>query len=113
MGTQMTVFSHEHYDELVQETFKKIVDLGVRKGGEYAGDNDRLANFRRNGERLGLPMEVVWAVYVNKHYDAVMQYIHDLTTGKTRDRMESIDGRVDDIIVYMLLFKAMLVENGK
>lgn len=108
----MKYFSHADYDRLVEETFDKIRELGVKKGGEYAGDEDRLANFRRNGLRLGLPMEVVWAVYVNKHYDAVMQFIHDLTTGKERDRMEPLEGRVDDIIVYMLLFKAMLKESS-
>jgi hypothetical protein len=102
---------HRVYDELVKDTFDKIVELGVKKGGEYAGDDDRLANFRRNGEKLGLPMEVIWAVYCNKHIDAVMQYIHDLVSGKERERMEPIEGRVDDIIVYMLLFKAILLER--
>jgi hypothetical protein len=104
-------YSHERYAQLLDDTFESIVQLSALKGGEYSGDSDRLENFRRNGEKLGLPMEVVWAVYVNKHYDAVMQYINDLVAGKTRERMESLAGRVDDIIVYMLLFKAMLEES--
>lgn len=106
-------YSHKRYAVLVRDTVNKVVELSDLKGGEYAGDDDRLANFRRNGERLGLPMEVVWAVYVNKHIDAVIQFIHDLSTGKERKRMEPLEGRVDDIIVYMLLFKAMLQERNR
>jgi hypothetical protein len=104
-------YSHERYTKLLDDTFRKIVELSALKGGEYSGDDDRLLNFRRNGALLGLPMETVWAVYVNKHIDAVMQYVQDLSTGKERKRMETLDGRVDDIIVYMLLFKAMLEES--
>ncbi len=106
-------FSHAEYDSLVSSTIDQVKKLGSLKGGEYAGDVDRLANFRRNGERLDLPMEVVWAVYAAKHWDAIMQYVQDLHTGKIRKRMESLTSRVDDLIVYALLFKAMLVERER
>jgi len=83
------------------------------KGGEYAGDHDRLDNFRRNGANLGLPMEVIWGVYAAKHWDAIGTYIRDLTTGKTRERMEPISGRVDDLLVYLILFKCMIIERDR
>lgn len=104
------VFSHPRYDKLVEETFHKITELGVKKGGEYAGDEDRLANFRRNGSAIGVPMEVVWRIYAGKHWDAISQYVSDCVSGKKRERMEPLSGRVDDLIVYLLLFKAMLAE---
>lgn len=104
-------FSHQKYQELVDETVANIHTLSQLKGGEYAGDVDRLANFRRNGDNLGLPMEVIWAVYAAKHWDAVIQYISDLSAGKKRDRLEPLSSRLDDIIVYCILFKAMLVER--
>lgn len=107
------IFSISRYDQIVKETVDKIVELGVKKGGEYAGDVDRLANFRRNGDAAGVPMELIWRIYVSKHWDAIMQYERDLRTGKTRPRMEGLDGRVDDIIVYLLLFKAMLLERAE
>lgn len=107
------IFPISRYDQMVKETVDKIVELGVKKGGEYAGDVDRLANFRRNGDAAGVPMELIWRIYVSKHWDAIMQYEQDLRTGKTRPRMEGLDGRVDDIIVYMLLFKAMLLERAE
>lgn len=109
----MPVYDIERYNRLVEDTFAEIIKLGKLKGGEYAGDFDRLANFRRNGEKLGLPMEVVWAVYVNKHLDAIIQYVQDRLHNKDRKRLESLAGRVDDAIVYLLLFKAMLDETNE
>jgi hypothetical protein len=106
------IYDHSRYDELVKQTVEMIVKLGKEKGGEYAGDSDRLANFRRNGAALELPMETIWRVYAGKHWDAVTQYIVDIQQGKTRPRMESIGGRIDDLIVYLILFKAMVDERG-
>jgi len=103
-------FTHEQYDVLVSDTVENILKLGKLKGAEYAGDFDRLENFRRNGAQLGLPMEVIWAVYYNKHHDALMTYVRDIQHGKSRERLETIPSRIDDMIVYLLLFKAMYVE---
>ena len=106
------MFSHKAYDTVIQDTVKQIIELGTLKGGEYSGDVDRLANFRRNGINMGLPMETIWGVYAAKHWDAIMQYVSDLNTGKTRVRLEPIDGRVDDLLVYLILFKCMLIERA-
>jgi hypothetical protein len=106
------MYTHERYAQLIDDTIADITKLSALKGGEYAGDQDRLANFRRNALALGMPMESVWAVYAAKHWDAVMQYVMDLNTGKTRERMEPIEGRVNDLIVYLILFKAILEERN-
>lgn len=104
-------YSHERYNQLIAETVEKIKQLSILKGGEYAGDHDRLANFRRGGERIAIPMETTWWVYANKHWDAITQFVQDLNWGKKRERMESLAGRADDLIVYLILFKAMLEER--
>jgi hypothetical protein len=106
------VYSHARYEVLLDKAIEEIRKLSQMKGGEYAGDVDRLANFRRNAAALGLQMEQVWAVYAAKHWDALMQYVQDLGTGKTRPRLETIEGRVDDLLVYLLLFKAMFEERA-
>jgi hypothetical protein len=97
---------------LVDETIAKVRELSQKKGGEYAGDGDRLANFRRNARNLTLTKEQVWGVYAGKHWDAILQYVRDRATGMERERLESISGRADDLITYLLLFKAMVEENG-
>ena len=106
------VFPHSTYNQIIESTVLEIRKLGDLKGGEYAGDRDRLANFRRNGAALDLNMETIWAVYAAKHWDALMQFIQDTEKGKDRVRLEPIGGRVDDLIVYLILLKCMLVERG-
>lgn len=107
----MSHFPIKEYDRIVNETFAKVIELGIKKGGEYAGDVDRLANFRKGGEDLDLPMATIWQVYAKKHWDAITQWIKDDRKGTARERMEPIEGRVDDMITYLLLFKAILADR--
>ena len=96
----------------LDETVKTIRQLIIEKGGEYAADTDVLANFRHEGEKLGLPMEVIWHVYIGKHLSAIDRYVRDIKDGKTdRPRMETLESRADDIITYMIHFKQMLKER--
>lgn len=93
-----------------------MVDMKIlreKKGAEYAGTHvdDCLANFKRNAIDCGLSMEQIWRVYAGKHWDAVNQYIRDTSVGTVRDNMEPIDGRIDDLLVYLMLLKAMVIER--
>jgi hypothetical protein len=106
-------FSHPEWEKLLANTIEDIRALATVKGGEYAGDSDRLANFREGARKLGLNMETIWAVYADKHWTSIFQYIQDLQIGKQRPRAEPMAGRADDMIVYLILFKAMLKERGQ
>lgn len=99
--------------QILAETNQSIADLNITKGAEYAAsDTDQLANFRRYVAPFGLPMEVAWAMLANKHWDALETYIRDLIEKKEKIRSEPLEGRVDDLIVYLILFKAMLAERA-
>lgn len=108
----MSAFSNEKYAQIFDDTFIKCKQLGDLKGGEYAAEIDRLDNFRRGGVDLELPMEAVWYVYTKKHWDAITTYVRDTIKGRSRQRLETLDGRVDDIITYLILFKCMLEEHA-
>ena len=95
-------YSPDQLEKLIDQTLKKVQLLISLKGGEYSGDEDRLANFRRNASNLGLTMEDVWAIYAAKHWDAINQYVKDVRTKTTRVRLESISDRVDDLIVHLI-----------
>ena len=109
-GSEAVGFSHKRWEELVQDTVKQIQYLGKVKGGEYAGDTDRLENFRRNALAAGVSMPVVWRIYAGKHWDAITQWVKDIQEGKQRERAESMLGRFDDLIVYAILGKAIYLE---
>lgn len=107
-------FPPERYNQIVDEVFAQVTKLGKLKGDEYAAGADRLANFRKGAANLDLPMEVIWQVYTQKHWDAVSQYVQDVKNNVKRERMESPSGRVLDIIVYLLLMLCMMEErDGK
>lgn len=107
------MFTHEEYASILAKTTAEIEKLGRLKGNEYSGDQDRLLNFRRNGESQQLPMETIWSIYASKHWDAIQQYVLDQRNGKARERLESLEGRCDDLIVYLILFKCMLIERNR
>jgi len=107
-------YPHIQFAELLKKTIEQIHELSKNKGEEYAGHgNDRLANFRQIANDLNLNMEDVWACYTTKHWRAVMTYINDLKNGTRPFRLEPISGRLDDLIVYCILFKAMIEEREK
>ena len=108
-----TTFSADEYTKILEATFGEMCKLGKLKGGEYAAESDRLDNFRRNALDCGVLMETCWRVYAGKHWDAISTYVRDLQTGKHRERLENITGRVDDLLVYLVLFKCMIVERER
>lgn len=113
MTNTTPIFSNSQWKTLIDTTFAEITKLAELKGGEYSGDVDRLNNFRKQVAKLEIPMETVWAIYAGKHWDALLQYILDLQKNKSRPRLEPISGRIDDLLVYLLLFKCMVQERER
>ena len=99
------------FNLLIEKTFEDIIHLSTSKGEEYSGNEDALANFKRNAERMGLDPLQVWFVYTAKHFDSVSTYIKDIANKKVRNYSEPISGRADDLIVYFLIFKALVQER--
>jgi hypothetical protein len=65
-----------------------------------------LANFKRGAVDAGVTPEQVWVVFFNKHLDAIKYYCRH---GKVLS--ESLDERIDDAILYLLLLKALYHEH--
>lgn len=100
------------FEQLVDQTIENIRHLLVVKGGEYAGSEDRLANFKRGAALVGVtPMQCLM-IYMSKHYDAVSTFVRDEAAGKSRPRSEPIEGRIDDLINYCLLLKGLVREQS-
>ena len=63
------------FDEHVDAMVKRTADLLIRKGAEYAGDGDRLANFKRNADKNGQTVLESWQTYWGKHVDSINSYM--------------------------------------
>ena len=98
--------------KLIESTFTEIRQLTATKGEEYSNtakvDADQLANFKRQAADLGMTQEQILSVYLNKHLDGIKSYVR---TGVQHS--EPIVGRIDDAILYLLLFKAMVVDKAE
>ncbi len=102
------------------EQFKKITEKFIEdtllimtgKGEEYAGTEDRFANFRRGAQNLGISKEAVLLTYAAKHWDSICQWVRT-GCGKDRPSGEPIRGRIADLVNYLLLLNAMASENEK
>lgn len=63
------------FDKLVADTMATTGELLIKKGAEYAGDADRLANFKRNAAKNGQTILETWQTYWGKHVDSVNSYM--------------------------------------
>lgn len=104
---------NDTFTKLFDDTVSRCRELLVVKGGEYAGSEDRLANFKRGAALTGCsPLQCLF-IYMSKHYDALATYVRDEATGEARVRSEPISGRVDDLINYGFLLQALLAEANE
>ena len=86
----------------IEETF----ELSDTKRIEYTEGHHNenvLWNFENIGKRLAISPMKVLSVYLQKHTSSVFNYIKD---GK--EYSESIEGRISDIINYLILLLCMI-----
>lgn len=103
---------HSTFRKLLTQVHEKMVSLTESKGEEYKGVQDnQFGNFERTAQDTGLSREQVWLVFFNKHFDALRTYVRDMATGVERKRSESIVGRIDDAILYLILLRGMVIQN--
>lgn len=107
----------DELNKLVFDAANRRAQIRESKGKEYTqGNLDVLANFRRVGleiqplMREGASIEqaalVGWAVFFSKHYDALRSYIKYGTESSS----EGIEGRIDDMQVYLDLCRGLVAE---
>lgn len=91
------------------EMLAKCRDILGLKGPDYTVGHteDRLHNFRACSNFLGCSMEQVLAVFAYKHMAAIFAFIR----AGGQSESEPIEGRIADVINYMLLFYAILKEK--
>lgn len=98
----------ERLNTLIRQAEERKLKLRQQKGEEYTrGDEDPLKNFKRVAEGCGLTPMQAWFVYASKHFDAIANYVK---TGQQKSD-EPIAGRIDDLQVYLDLFRGLVDEN--
>ncbi len=98
-------------DRVFAYRFAECITMLKAKNADYSqGEQkgDRIAAFRRIARDVNITMKQAWAVFCQKHWGAVMKFVKDGTT-----ESEPIDGRINDIINYMVLLGAIIADEEK
>lgn len=97
-----------NFDNVANLQLARCVDLLTSKRGEYAPDYDVLQNFKDAAAMNGISSpEALWG-YVTKQIVSVKNMVHQDTTNFS---MAQWDEKLTDIINYMVLLKAIVIEN--
>ena len=104
----MTPKSRDELFDLLQDEERKLLSA---KGGDYAGKEDALRNFKLSAERLGLTKYQVWSAYFLKHIDAILNAIK-LHPDAPKRESESVLGSVHDARNYLGLLACLLYEDA-
>lgn len=94
------------YLDMMDDDYDIIREINKTKGHDYAGDDDALRNFKEAARDLGVSPALIWAVYANKHWSAIMTYCRE---GKVES--EGIEGRCHDAILYTFLLLGLIREG--
>lgn len=95
----------------VELVMAKVVNEinSLREAGqkEYVHDEDRpFRNFEDNGAKVGIPREKAWWLMASKHIDGIVAWING-----HRSQRENVRGRINDLIVFLILLRAMVEED--
>lgn len=94
----------------IEDTLTQCRSVLAGKGAEYAGSEDRLANFKRGANLTGAtPLQVAF-IYASKHYDSIASFVAKTARKEPVTLSEPIEGRLTDLINYCLLMRAIIQE---
>lgn len=95
------------FDFTIQNQIKKSQQVLLDKGREYAG-SDRLHNFRQSAGLQGITLKAALAGMMSKHTVSV----YDMCESEDPFTIEQWEEKITDHINYLLLLKAIVVEEA-
>ena len=101
----------QEFEDAISKTLQEIQDLILVKGREYRRDNNPFHNFERGAEMTDFTREEVLQGFLRKHLISVEDMRNDTKMGIYPDA-EKVNEKYNDILVYFLIEKAMMLESS-
>ena len=98
--------THDEFKKLFKETIKESERILIKKGEEYATEQDRLHNFRTAAALQNCNMDEAVGGFLAKHVVSIYDLIHN----NVDTPMEVWDEKILDAINYLILLRAVVVE---
>ena len=100
--------NNTEFNQVVEQLLSDCKKTLTSKGSDYTrGDSDRLINFKRSSEALGVNSFQVLGVFLRKQMDPIWKYIK---SGSIES--EPIQSRIVDSINYLILLYALIAEDN-
>ena len=106
--------NNQEFTEVVERRLEKIKSILANKSKEYSSDTDRLHNFKVAARLESIPEspeKSLWGM-MKKHTVSVIDII-DGTTRGVHPTPATRDEKIGDMINYLILLEALLVEHDK
>lgn len=98
--------NNKTFEDIVDNRFEVCKNTLFKKAKEYSSDDDRLHNFMMAAQINGdTPAQALWGMYT-KHLVSIMDMV---AYGNVSPEM--IEEKFTDVINYMLLLEAIMVEE--
>lgn len=101
-----------YFDAIVESTLQQLKDTLITKGKEYRRNEDVFHNFNEGAKRTGKTPEQVLQGFVLKHEISVNDMVQDIALG-IMPTTEAVNEKMNDILVYNLVLKGMLLNRVK
>ena len=102
----------QEFESVITKTLQEIQDLFLVKGKEYRRNNNPYHNFERGAEMTDFTREEILQGFLRKHLISVEDMRNDSCLG-LHQRPEKINEKYNDILVYFMIEKAMMLENSE
>lgn len=99
---------YEEFEKVREQLHQERIAVQRAKNKDYSTEEDCLSNFKEMAKRMGATPEQILAVYLDKHYTALLKYIRG---GCKDDGSEPIVGRIHDAMNYLDMLYALQVER--
>ena len=99
--------NHEYFEEFLSDVQAHQREVLISKNAEYAPGNDKLANFKKGAQAMGVaPEECLWG-YAMKHIIS----IQDIAQGESSYTPEKLREKCSDLRNYLVLLEALMQER--
>ena len=98
--------TRKHMMEQISSLFTECLDTHSKGQKEYAKEDNAFKNFESVAEKLELGKDKVILTYLLRHIDGICTYVNGMT-----DQRDSIDGRIQDAIIYLALLHSVMKES--
>lgn len=104
---------YSEFDKLYNKIKTRIDKLLIVKSDEYSRGSDRLHNFKRASDTLGISSESTLVGMWIKHIVSVLDIVDDIQFNNKYPDTDKLEEKIGDSIAYLILLEALIKENKK